>query len=203
MATEILLVRHGQTKSNFTGYYMGWSNEDLDSEGLAQAQKVSARLAAISIASVYSSPLQRALSTAQEIAKPHNLEVKVLEDLIEIKIGDWQGLHISEIRQRWPDLWQQWRTDPSSFTMPGGESFSQLAERVSRAVKKILQENPDVKVIVVSHEIVIKAMIMQALGASYNIYRRFEISNASLSLIQSRNDRLRVVTVNDKSHIEG
>jgi broad specificity phosphatase PhoE len=106
MTTTILLVRHGQTRSNVTGFYMGWSNEDLNDVGYAQARKLSARLAGLPIASVYASPLKRAYTTASIIAEPHSLEVKPVDDLIEIKLGDWQGLHESEIEKRWPELWR-------------------------------------------------------------------------------------------------
>jgi broad specificity phosphatase PhoE len=80
MSTEILLVRHGQTKSNSTGYYMGWSSEDLSEEGIAQVQSLSARLSSLPIAAIYASPLQRTVTTADMIAKPHNLEVKPVQD---------------------------------------------------------------------------------------------------------------------------
>ncbi len=100
MTTDILLVRHGQTRSNITGFYMGWSNEDLDEEGYTQVQSLSSRLASLPIASVYTSPLRRAYTTAMILARPHNLEPKALDDLIEIQLGDWEGLHMDEIKRR-------------------------------------------------------------------------------------------------------
>ena len=203
MPTDILLVRHGQTQSNFTGYYMGWSDEDLNETGAAQAQCLSARLSDLQIASIYSSPLQRAYSTAKIIDKPHGLEVKLLQDLTEINFGDWQGLHVTEIKQRWPELWQEWHVDPSQVAVPGGENFSQIAERVSRALRIVIADNLNARSIIVAHEIVIKIVIMQVLGASFSVYRHFEIGNASLSRIQVYNDWLRLITVNDKSHLEG
>ena len=106
MTTTVLLVRHGQTRSNVTGYYMGWSEEDLDEVGYAQVRKLSSRLAGLSIASIHTSPLKRAYTTASLIAEPHVLEMKPLDDLIEIKLGDWQGLHESEIARRWPEMWR-------------------------------------------------------------------------------------------------
>ncbi len=202
MTADIILIRHGQTRSNVNRYYMGCSSEDLDPEGLNQVKKVSGRLEAVSIAAVYSSPLTRALTTAREVAKPHNLEIKVLDDLTEIGLGEWQGLHISEIEKRWPDLWRQWRTDPSKMTIPGGETFSHIDERVSQAMKTVISEGSEALSIVVSHEIVIKLAIMQTLGAPLYIYRHFVVGNASVSLIRVRGDRQRVITVNDTSHLE-
>ena len=69
MTTTILLVRHGQTNSNITGYYMGWSDEDLNNVGYTQVRRLSSRLASLSIASVYTSPLRRAYATAEIFAE--------------------------------------------------------------------------------------------------------------------------------------
>ncbi len=126
VTTTILLVRHGQTNANAAGFYMGWSDEDLNESGYTQARRLSARLASLPIASIYTSPLRRAYTTAAILAEPHKLELTVLDDLIEIRLGDWQGLHMDEIKRRWPELWQQSRLDPSELTLPNGASCSIL-----------------------------------------------------------------------------
>jgi len=201
MTTTVLLVRHGQANSNITGYYMGWSNEDLSETGYTQARSLSSRLASLPIASVYSSPLQRTYTTATILAEPHGLEVETSDDLIEIRLGDWQGLHIDEVSQRWPELWQQSRTDPSEVTMPNGESFQQVTERAIRGFDKIVAANHGKQVIIVSHEIVVKVLVAHALGVSNSIYRRFEINNASLSAIRIIDGKARLIMLNDTSHL--
>ena len=203
MTTTVLLVRHGQTRSNTTGFYMGWSDEDLNEVGYAQARSLSSRLADLPIAAVYTSPLRRTCTTAAILGEPHKLEVKVLDDLIEIRLGDWQGLHMDEIRQRWPDLWQQSRIDPSEVTMPNGESFKQVTERAARAFDTIISDNEDRQVAIVTHEVVVKVLVAHAALATTNsIYRRFDVNNASLSIIQTANGKARLVTLNDTSHLE-
>jgi len=201
MTTTVLLVRHGQANSNVTGYYMGWSNEDLSETGYTQVRSLSSRLASLPIASVYSSPLQRTCTTATILAKPHGLEVETSDDIIEIQIGDWQGLNIDEVGQRWPELWQQSRIDPSEITMPNGESFQQVTERAIRGFDKIVAANHGKQVIIVSHEIVVKVLVAHALGVSNSIYRRFEINNASLSAIRVIDGKARLATLNDTSHL--
>jgi len=201
MTTTVLLVRHGQANSNVTGYYMGWSNEDLSETGYTQVRSLSSRLASLPIASVYSSPLQRTCTTATILAKPHGLEVETSDDIIEIQIGDWQGLHIDEVGQRWPELWQQSRIDPSEITMPNGESFQQVTKRAIRGFDKIVAANHGKQVIIVSHEIVVKVLVAHALGVSNSIYRRFEINNASLSAIRVIDGKTRLATLNDTSHL--
>ena len=202
MTATVLLVRHGQTSSNTTGFFMGWSDEDLNEVGYAQVQALSSRLANLPVSSIYTSPLRRTYNTAAILAKPHKLELKVIDELIEIQAGDWQGLHTDEIKQRWPELWQQSRTDVSNVTLPNGESFGQVRERAVRAFDTILAANHDRQVAIVSHEVVIKVIVAHALGATNSIYRRFEVRNASLSEIQITDDNARLVTLNDVSHLE-
>jgi len=202
MPTTILLVRHGQTDSNLNGFYMGWSGEDLNEQGYTQAHSLSSRLASFSIASVYTSPLKRAYNTAMVIAKPHNLELKVLDDLIEMQLGDWQGLHINEIARQWPDLWRQWQTDPTDVTVPNGESFRQAMARIIRAYNTIVAANQGGQVLIVTHEVAVKVIAIHVLGAPSSIYRKFEIANASLSAIRIANGKTRLVTLNDTSHLK-
>ncbi len=201
MTTTVLLVRHGQTRSNVTGFYMGWSNEDMNDIGNTQAHSLSSRLASLPITAVYSSPLQRAHTTATILAKPHGLEVQVSDNLIEIQLGEWQGLHRDEISQRWPEFWRQSRIDPSELTMPNGESFKQVAERAIRIFDKVVATNQGGQTVIVTHEVVVKSLIAHALGAANSIYRRFEINNASLSVVQVINGNLQLITLNDTSHL--
>lgn len=202
MTTTVLLVRHGQTESNITGFYMGWSNEDINEVGYTQARSLSSRLASLPIASVYTSPLKRTYTTAAILAKPHDLELEVLDDLIEIRLGDWQGLHMDEIRQRWPELWQQSRIDPSALTMPNGESFDEVTERAVRAFETIVTANQGRQAVIVTHDVVIRVLVAHVLGVLNSIYRRFEINNASLSMMQVVDGNARLITLNDTSHLE-
>lgn len=202
MTTTVLLVRHGQTRSNVAGYYMGWSEEDLNEVGYIQARKLASRLADLPIASIYTSPLRRAYTTASLIAEPHGLKVKPLDDLIEIKMGDWEGLHESEIARRWPELWKQSEVDPSVLTMPHGESFSQVAERALRAFEMAVTANRDKRVVIVTHDIVVRIVVAYVLGVTYSIYRRLKVDNASLSVVSITDSSRRLVTLNDTSHFE-
>lgn len=200
--TTIYLVRHGQTNSNITGFYMGWSNEDLDEIGYSQAHRLSLRLARLPIASAYTSPLRRAYTTAAILAEPHKLEPKVVHDLIEIRLGDWQGLHVNEIKQGWPKLWQQSRIDPSELTLPNGESFGQVTGRVVRAFEMVVESNRGEQAIIVTHDGIIRMLTAHTLGVSNSIYRRLEVNNASLSVIKVTDNNSRIITLNDTSHLE-
>jgi broad specificity phosphatase PhoE len=203
MITTVFLVRHGQTTANVTGLYSGRSDEGLNEVGFAQAHRLSTRLSSLPINSVYSSPLPRAHTTAKILAEPHGLDVKVLDDLIEIDLGDWQGLYEDEVKQRWPDLWKQSRVDPSGIGFPKGESFSQVAERAVRAFETVLATSEGAQVVIVTHDIVVRMVAAHILGVPHSIYRRLDIGNASLSAVRSVDGTRQLVTLNDTSHLEG
>lgn len=199
--TAVVLARHGQTNSNVAGIYMGRSDEDLNAPGRDQARRLSSRLAGLPVARVYTSPIRRAHATAAIIAEPHALEPEVTADLTELDLGDWQGLNAAQIRQRWPDLWQRSRMDPSYLAVPNGESFPQVTERAVRAFDGAVEANRGKFVILVTHEIVVKLIVAHALGATNSIYRRFQVANASLTVIRVADGRCRLVTLNDTSHL--
>ncbi len=203
MTTTLLLVRHGQTDSNITGFYMGWSDEDLNEVGYTQARRLSSRLASLPIALVYTSPLRRAYATAAILAEPHKLEPKMLDDLTEIQLGDWQGLYMDEIKRRWPELWQQSRIDPSELTMPNGESLNEVTKRAVRAFERVVAANRGKQVVFVTHDVIVKVLMAHVLRVSNSVYRRFEISNASLSMIRIFNSNSQLAMLNDISHLEG
>lgn len=201
MAT-LFLVRHGETTSNITGVYMGWSEEDLNENGYSQVRRLSRRLASLPIADVYTSPLKRAFSTAAILAEPHHLEPKVLDKLIEIRLGDWQGLHRDEIKRRWPHLWKQSRIDPSDIVMPDGESFPEVTARAVRAFYSIVEASSGKPVVMITHDIIIRIVVAHVLGVTNRIYRRLEIDNASLSMVRVEGADLKLIKLNDTAHLE-
>ncbi len=202
MTTTIFLVRHGQTDSNIKDIYMGWSAEELNNTGFNQVQQLASRLARQPIAAVYTSPLQRTMTTSRMLSKPHRLSPVIVQDLIEINLGNWEGLHISEIKQKWPEQFNIWRSDPSNITIPGGESLNSVTERSTQALQQIAAVNKDKNIIVVTHEIVIKVIVPFVLNSTNSIYRRFVVDNASLSIITVKNDNYRLKTLNDTAHYE-
>jgi len=203
MATSVVLVRHGQTRSNATGFVMGWSEEDLDETGYMQARRLASRMAGLQVSSIYSSPLRRTLATASIIAEPHGLEPIVLEDLIENNLGDWQGLHEDDIWRGWPEIRKQSMIDPSDVTMPNGESFRQVTERAVRAFDMVLSSNEGGQPVIVTHDVIVRVLVAHVLGVTNSIYRRLMINNASLSVIRVADGESTLVTLNDVSHLEG
>lgn len=159
--TTLYLVRHGATKWNHTKRAQGQADIDLNDAGYRQAVGAAEELSHVPIAAVYASDLQRAYKTAEPIAKTHGVEVRTDPAFREIDQGEWEGLHVDEIRRRWPDLWgpaRHWST------RPGGESPAQVRERALKGVETVVREHPDGNVVVVSHGGTIRWLSAEALG---------------------------------------
>src|SRR5213082_1136682 len=106
--TEILLVRHGETEWNRESRFQGHADPSLNELGREQAAELAAALAGERLAAVYSSPLRRALETAQIIAAPHRLDAVPVDGLREVDVGSWQGLTRDEVEHRFPQQFRRW-----------------------------------------------------------------------------------------------
>lgn len=203
MSATLILVRHGQTDWNVNGRYMGWTDEGLNEEGLRQAERLAVRLAHWPISAVYSSPLSRALRTAEIIAGPHSLLVQTIQELGEMRIGAWEGMFARDIAGRYPDLWKIWRTNPGSFRMPGGESLGEVRERTVRAFGRIMDGLEGKMALAVTHDVVVRLLVAHCLGVGSDIYRLLEVGNASMTVIERDGGKQRLRVLNDTGHLEG
>jgi broad specificity phosphatase PhoE len=159
--TTIFLVRHGATEWNHSKRAQGQADIALNDTGYRQAIATAEELSHVPIAAVYASDLQRAYKTAEPIAQTHGLEVETDPAFREIDQGEWEGLHVDEIRRRWPDLWGPAR---HFSTRPGGESPAQVRARALEGLERIVRAHPDANVVVVSHGGTIRWVSAEALG---------------------------------------
>lgn len=181
---------------------MGWRDENLNAIGLSQAEKVALRLAKAPIFAIYSSSSTRALRTAEIIGNYHKLKPVATPDLREINYGDWEGKPRGEMREKYPEIHRQLQADPMAVTIPGGESFKQVKERVIRVFSDVTMEGEGKTVALISHSFPLKILVVHAMGEPYSLWNRFGIGNVSVSIIQIENGVLRLVTLNDRAHLE-
>src|SRR6185437_4398504 len=161
--TTTVLLRHGDTRLSPEHRFSGLRDHPLSASGLRQARAAACRLAAgAPIDAVISSPLQRAVVTAAIAAGELGLTAVTDDDLRETDFGDWDGLTLAEIQQRWPAAAAAWRRDPERAA-PGGESFADTAQRVNRACDRLLADHGGKRVLVVSHITPIKVLLCRAL----------------------------------------
>ena len=159
--TRIILIRHGETDWNHLKLAQGHAEVDLNDEGRAQAESTAAALSDEPIDAVYSSDLARAIDTARPIASARGLPVVTDAAFREIDQGEWEGLHVDVIKERWPELWGPAR---HSSTRPGGEAPADVRKRALEGVRRIVDAHPAGVVVVVSHGGTIRWLSAEALG---------------------------------------
>ncbi len=202
MSCRIYLVRHGETVWNARLKFQGHSDIALSQRGLEQARALARRLSGENFSAFYTSDLQRAMTTARILAEPHGLPVVPLADLREINFGAWEGLTVAEIKARYARELQQWWDGPLHTRIPGGETLGEVAERVTRAVREIVEKHPAEQVVVVCHGGCIRTLVGTVLGMDLNQYWRLGVDNACLSILEFPSWEKGILTLfNDCSHL--
>ncbi len=181
MAT-LVLVRHATTAA--TGKRLGGWTPDvhLDDAGVAQAEATAERLAALPVAAVYASPLDRTQETARIVARPHGLRVRTRRGIGEVDYGDWTDKPLGQLRRR--KQWASIQATPSRVTFPGGESIRGAQQRAVDATETLAAEHPQETIVLVSHADVIKAIVTHHLAMPLDAFQRLVISPASATVLQ-------------------
>lgn len=192
MASRLILVRHGQTDYNYAGRIQGASDIALNEAGLAQARAVGESLAGDkSIAAVYSSPLGRAMATAESIAAPHGLEVSSDARLRERGFGDWEGLTREEIEKGWPLEFALWRAGVSSgLEKARVEHRAHVARRFDAACREFSDRHETGTVVVVAHGAAISLGLSAMIGAGLgDFYGLASMGNCHRAVVEVRRAR--------------
>lgn len=170
--TVFFLVRHGETDWNREGKYTGQSDIPLNENGRQQARQAAEQLLDLHPHVIYSSDLSRALETAQIISQVVSLPVMIDSRLREINQGEWEGLHVDEIKNRFNGLFYTREKDPFNVSSPGGETIGDVYQRVSAALKDMLHDYSDEKVVVTAHGVVLA--IMRVIAGNEPIQKVFD-----------------------------
>ena len=184
MSRQLILVRHGETLHNVAGIAQGWNDSALSDKGRQQAERTAERLAAMQVTALYSSPLGRAMSTAEVIAQATGLEIVPLEDLREMSYGGWEGRSFLDVRREYEDVYQRWISDPEC-PCPDGESHADVRRRLERAFASINSERP----VIVTHGTAIRIAATALLDLPVMASRNFAQDNAALNVFFWRQDR--------------
>jgi broad specificity phosphatase PhoE len=160
---EIILVRHGETKWNVEEVFRGRIDVELNQTGIKQAELLAEYLSKRKIDAIYSSPLKRAVKTAEIIAGYHRLDVKVASGLIDFDCGDWHGLLRQEVQDKYKELYAQWVSHPDKVKIPGGESLNDVTKRAMSMLDDVIAKHGGT-VVLVAHRVVNKVLICALLG---------------------------------------
>ena len=156
--TEFWLIRHGQTDWNLIGRFQGHTDIPLNSKGLAQANELAHKLASKEFDAIYSSDLSRAVQTAKVISEQLNLPVRTDTRLREICQGEWEGMLLAEVREKYQFDPAQANTSPETSRAPGGESVNEVAARMAAAINSIAALYPTGRVLLVSHGLAVATL---------------------------------------------
>ncbi|TWH03920.1 putative phosphomutase (TIGR03848 family) [Nocardioides sp. J9] len=205
MAT-LLLVRHGRTTANASGVLAGRTpGVVLDDTGVEQAARAGARIAAVPIARLVTSPQERCKQTAKAVADAQRgaghpaVRARSEKALAECDYGDWQGQPIKELLK--DPLWRTVQQQPSAVSFPGGESMVVMQHRAVSAVRRIdaavtAEHGAEAVWVAVSHGDIIKALLADALGLHLDLFQRIHVDPASVSVIRFAPDRPYVLATN-------
>jgi probable phosphomutase (TIGR03848 family) len=177
----LLLLRHALTEQ--TGARLsGWTpGLHLSEAGREQTRALAERLGAVPIDAVYASPLERCLETAAPLAEAKGLKVDTVEDLGEVRYGDWTGRELKALRR--DPLWKVVQQTPSAARFPDGESLFEMQARAVLAVERLREAHPGQTVAVCSHADVIKALACHYLGMHLDQFQRLGVSPASVTAV--------------------
>jgi broad specificity phosphatase PhoE len=175
--TALILIRHGETEWNNIGRYQGQADPPLNPRGRQQAAGLAEKLAGAQPDMLYTSPLRRALETAEIVAERLHIPVYQEARLKEIHQGDWQTRLRSEIEALYPELFQRWESEPWEVTPPGGEHLRQVQVRVYAAVDEILACHPGKRIGLVAHRIPIALLKMRYQNLDPDMVRSLHLPN--------------------------
>lgn len=201
----LLLVRHGRTTANTAGILAGrTAGVRLDDVGRTQAARTGERLAAVPLAAVVSSPLERCRQTARFVLERQTgtPATPIEKGITECDYGQWQGRSLRDLAKE--PLWSVVQNQPSAAVFPGGEGLAGMQARAVAAIRQhdaaVAEEHGANAVwAAVSHGDIIKAVLADALGMHLDLFQRLSVGPASVSIIRYGAGRPDVIAMNTEA----
>ena len=181
MATEITIIRHGETMWNVQKRIQGQRNSKLSENGITQAELVAKALAKREFDVLLSSDLGRAIETAKIINKQLLLPHEYNANLRERSFGIFEGKNFAEIEEKYPEEFLRYKERNPEFVVPGGESIQQMYKRITSEIESVARKFKDQKVLIVSHGLVLEMMMYRTFNLRLDEPRAFSINNSSIS----------------------
>jgi broad specificity phosphatase PhoE len=197
---EIILARHGQTAWNVDKIFRGRSEVGLDGVGTKQAELLGRYLSSFELDAIYSSPLKRALDTANIVAGYQDVGVQIARGLIDLDFGEWQSLPEREVRQRYPALLDEWHTNPGKVRMPSGECLEDVRTRAAEVVNDAVSKYES-SVLLVSHRVVVKVLICSLLGLDNSHFWSISQDVGAITVFDYSAGRFILTKHNDTCHL--
>ena len=207
LATNVLLIRHGQSRGNAERRFGGHTATPLSARGRNQAQATARTLKSEGLTAIYSSDLARAMETAQPVARLTGLPINGTNAFRERSVGVMEGLTFEDAAQQHPEQYGALLRRDFEYVLSGGESYRQLLDRASEKLDEVIEEHRGGKIAVFSHTGTICILALHLMGALDAPELKpvwISSANCGITRFELRNDGfVRVLTVNDTSHLSG
>jgi broad specificity phosphatase PhoE len=194
--TNFFLIRHASCRGLGQMLWGHTPGICLNDKGKLQAQRLADRLRGMTLQAIYSSPLERALETAEVLARSMKLEVKKSPALNEIDYGDWTGKTLETLSG--DERWRHFNSHRRTTIIPGGESFLEVQNRIVKEMAVLLEHHRNAGVAIVSHADVIRAAVGYFSATPIDFIQRIEISPCSVSVVAVDEESTRLLTINNR-----
>ena len=203
MVTTLYLIRHCQSMGNIQHRFQGRFDAPVSPDGEKQLELLSLRFRNEKIDAVYSSPLLRAVRTAQAVARFSGLPIRIEEGFIEIDVGEMENLELSQIGKRFPETARNWDQSPDLCCFPGGETMQEVYRRVNDTLDQVIEKNRGKQVVVVTHGGVLRNLYARvAFGCLEGIRKSEVFGNTGVSVLKAAEGKgLFFEKINDLSHL--
>lgn len=193
----IIFLRHAQAKNNVERILAGRTKGiPLTQTGIQQAQKIATFLQPLKISTIYSSPIERALHTAEIVSNKLDLGCKIDERLTEIEMGSFSGMQYDEMFAKYGNVFLKFYQDNSLIQKNGVETFSSVKKRVLDMVNYCSKKHEGQNVLLVTHMDPIKAMISTILQPKPESLYELVIRNASLTIAKKEQNNYSLAAIN-------
>lgn len=182
-ATSIIFFRHGKTNFPEERFYSRKDDPSLSAEGRAQAERLGRWVKGADLKVLYASPLKRTMETAASLSDGLNLKIVPGPGLEERMMGDWEGLTPAEVKERYPDQFESWKSDLLGYSPPGGESWRGFSERVIQAVDRIKEAHFHQRIAIVTHVGPIRVLVSRAMEMAEENHKRITLGYGSATRI--------------------
>ncbi len=203
MDNKIYILRHGETAWNIEKVFRGQAEVPLNDNGRAQAELAAQYLKDKGIEMVYTSPLERAVETAAAVSGATGLEAVKDDAFSGMNFGKWQGRPHTEIKEEDPEKFLDFHHGDGSLRVPGGETFQEVMDRGMDGLKSIVEEHPGKTVLIVTHRVVCKLLVLGALGAGVGSFWKIKLDTASVCRLDREKDKWVVRKVNENFYLDG
>ena len=181
----------------------GWKNSNLTNNGIDNAIKLADRLKDVDFSHIYSSPLQRAIETAEYIRGNREIEIQTLESLKEMGFGLWEGLENEKLIELYKEEHYNYWNRPELYKPNGGETFKDFFIRIEKSLQYILENSKKGNILIVSHGIAIKALFSIINETSLeDFWEDTYVEGTSLSILEIKDKQMQFKLKGDTSHFK-